>query len=60
MKPRFAVLRRPGMGGYISFTRSTSASALMPFNRVWHSSEAHNLSHSGIPPGLKLDSAYTN
>jgi heme-degrading monooxygenase HmoA len=27
--------------------------------RVWHSSEAHVLSHRGIPPGLKLDAAYT-
>jgi signal transduction histidine kinase/heme-degrading monooxygenase HmoA len=27
--------------------------------RAWHSSEAHTLSHLGIPPGLKLNSAQT-
>jgi heme-degrading monooxygenase HmoA len=27
--------------------------------RAWHSSEAHDLSHSGIPSGLKLDATQT-
>ena len=27
--------------------------------RAWHSSEAHRLSHQGIPRGLKLDGEYT-
>jgi hypothetical protein len=27
--------------------------------RIWHGSEAHKLSHSGIPKGLRLDPAYT-
>ena len=37
------------------FTRWTSDSAF----RQWHASEAHQVSHKGMPKGLKLDPAFT-
>jgi len=36
-------------------TRWTDAASY----RTWHSSEAHHISHKGIPKGLKLDPAFT-
>jgi heme-degrading monooxygenase HmoA len=39
---------------YLS-TRWASESAF----RRWHQSEAHHVSHRGIPKGLKLDPAFT-
>jgi len=39
---------------YLS-TRWTTEQAF----RQWHSSEAHHVSHKGIPKGLKLDPGFT-
>ncbi len=40
---------------FVLLTRWTDVSSF----RLWHASEAHDLSHAGIPRGLKLDAAYT-
>jgi len=40
---------------FLLLTRWTDVSSF----RSWHSSDAHDLSHAGIPRGLKLDAAYT-
>jgi heme-degrading monooxygenase HmoA len=40
------------------FVLSTRWSDIESF-QVWHRSEAHNVSHRGIPKGLRLDPAYT-
>jgi heme-degrading monooxygenase HmoA len=40
------------------FLLSTRWSDIESF-QVWHKSEAHNLSHRGIPNGLRLDPAHT-
>ena len=40
---------------FVLLTRWTDVSSF----RLWHASDAHDLSHAGIPRGLKLDAAYT-
>jgi signal transduction histidine kinase/heme-degrading monooxygenase HmoA len=47
-----------GLGDPATFLLITQWTDLESY-RAWHSSDAHTLSHVGIPPGLKLDAVQT-
>jgi heme-degrading monooxygenase HmoA len=65
-RPRL-VDKSPGFLGMETFTQSVDPTIFYLLTRWsdsasfwrWHSSEAHRVSHKGIPKGLKLDASFT-